>query len=324
MQLVLKKETPIEDLKQPFNENTLYDLAIVGAGPAGLSAALYALRKKLNTALISKDIGGQVLQTWDLENYPGFRKISGYDLTKKMEEQVYQFPVALEEGSTVVSIEKKKHFNLCLDNGKKVHCKSAIIATGKSYKRLAVKGESEFTGKGVSYCTTCDAPLFKDKKTIVVGGGNSAIGAALELSKIAKQVYVIVRKNELRADQVLQERAKNTPNIEILFENKIFEIKGKQFVQSVALENTSNAQTSELSIDGIFIEIGRTPNTGFKTTPELKLNDMREIQINSSNETNIEGLFACGDATDIPEKQVIIAAGEGAKAALSVYKFLQK
>ncbi|OHD10529.1 MAG: hypothetical protein A2Y41_01830 [Spirochaetes bacterium GWB1_36_13] len=301
----------------------MYDTAIYGAGPAGLSAALYTLRKNMKTALISKDIGGQVITTWDVENYPGFKKIGGYDLSKKMEEQITQFPIALDEGVSLVKLEKKSVFEAHLDNGKVLKSKTVILALGKKYQELGVKGEKKFTGKGVSYCSTCDAPLFKNKTTVVAGGGNAAAEALLELSKIASKVYAVIRKEHFRADPVLIQKIEETKNIEILFNHSIQEISGNEFVEKVMIQKKDTNEVKTLETDAVFVEIGLVPNTSFECVPSLTINDQKEIRVNNKGETNIKGLFAAGDVTDIPEKQIVIAAGEGAKAALSAFRYLQ-
>lgn len=325
MQLVFKTEEKSADLRTALNYEHIYDLVILGAGPAGLTAALYALRKKLDTALISKDIGGQLLSTWDLENYMGFRKIEGYGLTKKFEEQVSNFPLAFAEGYSMTSLSKNSEnvFEATLDNGKTVRSRALIIATGKKWRPLGVPGEEEYTGKGVAYCATCDAPLYKNKKVIVAGGGNSGVEAALELSGIASEVYLVELTDKLLCDEILKDKLNAAGNVTVLLAHRIKEIKGEQFLTAALLEDLSSGQEKTLTVDGVFVEIGLIPNTDFKTSFNLKLNEHKEVVIDDHTRTNVEGLFAAGDVTCVPEKQVIIAAGEGAKAALSAFKYLQ-
>ena len=325
MQLVFKTEEKSADLRTALNYEHTYDLVILGAGPAGLTAALYALRKKLDTALISKDIGGQLLSTWDLENYMGFRKIEGFGLTKKFEEQVSQFPLAFAEGYSLTSLSKTSDsiFEATLDNGQTVRSRSIILATGKKWRPLGVPGEEEYTGKGVAYCATCDAPLYKNKKVIVAGGGNSGVEAALELSRIASEVHLVELTDKLLCDEILKDKLKEAANVRVLLAHRIKEIKGEQFLTAVVMEDLAGGTEKTLELDGVFVEIGLIPNTDFKTSPGIKLNEYKEIVIDDRARTNIDGVFAAGDVTSVPEKQVIIAAGEGAKAALSAFKYLQ-
>lgn len=323
MELFLnKKEEESKDLRTKIDEKHIYDVLVLGAGPAGLTAALYALRKKMDVAIVGKDVGGQLLWTWDIENYLGFKKIPGFDLSKKFEEHVVGMPVAFEEGSTVKSIKKDDIFTTELDNNKNILSKTVIIATGKKYRPLGVPGEEKYTGKGVAYCATCDAPLFSNKAVAVVGGGNSGVEAALELAKIASSVKLIEVTGLLIADQVLQDKLYACKNVEVLLSHQVKEIKGDDFVKEVIIEDMLSLEEKKLDLDGIFVEIGLIPNSDFEVSPELKLNDHNEIIVDNSNKTNIEGLFAAGDVSNIPEKQVIIATGEGAKAALGAHKYL--
>ncbi len=325
MELFLDKpEKKNEDLRKPLDYNFLYDLTILGTGPAGLTAALYAARKKLNIALLGTATGGQMLLTWDLENYMGFNKIEGFALTKKFEEQVSAYPVSMEEGLSVTSIKKVKNiFEVTLDNGNILKSTAVIIATGKKSRPLGVPGEEDYTGKGVAYCATCDAPLFKDRKVVVAGGGNSGVEAALELAKIASTVHVVELTDKLIADDILIDKLKQKNNVEILLHHSIKEIKGQDFVTEIILENLNDNKEKKLPIDGVFVEIGLIPNTDFNVSPNLKMNNYKEIIVDAECKTNIDGLFAAGDVTIISEKQVVIASGEGAKAALSANKYLQ-
>lgn len=323
MDLFLKKQEKPKNLSTPINPQQLYDVVVVGGGPAGLSAALYALRKELSVALISDNLGGQILYTSHIENYPGFLNIGGYDLTQKIQEQIVQYPLALAEGLKVVAIQKEENFTLTLSDNMLLKSKTLILATGQKWRPLGVSKEEEFIGKGLSYCTTCDAPLFKNKNTAVVGGGNSALGSALELSKIANKVYLIVRRNILRADPVLISKVKETPNIEILLEHHVKELKGTPLLKSVLVEHAHLKETQDLNIEGLFVEIGLIPSVDFNLTPALTLNDKNEIIIDNQNNTNILGLFAAGDVTNISVKQIVVAAAEGAKAALSAFSYLQ-
>ncbi len=302
------------------SENEIYDIIIIGGGPAGMTAAVYSLRKGLKTAMITYDIGGQMLETYSIENYMGFRFIEGSGLVNKFSDQIRQFELALLEKSYITSIEKSdKIFFVNTDTGKTYKSKSVIIAAGKSYRKLGVKGESEFTGRGVSYCATCDVPLYKNKRVVVVGGGNSGIEAAIELAKISRYVTVIQRGNKLTADKILLEQFEKFSNKTVLFNSEVTEIFGDDRVRGIHIKVDGEERTIET--DGIFVEIGLVPNTGF-LKGFLNLNKYGEIIVDEYCRTDVEGLFAAGDITSVPEKQIIVAAGEGAKAALSAYRYL--
>ncbi|HOJ49424.1 MAG TPA: FAD-dependent oxidoreductase [Spirochaetota bacterium] len=322
MQLFLNKEE-IKDNSKQFDYNKIYDTIIIGGGPAGISAGIYAVRKGMETGIITEEIGGEVTLTWDIENYPGFSKITGYELAKKFEEHLRSFTVSIENAK-VVSIKKDGNtFIIKTDNNKIARSKTVIIATGKRHRHLNVKGEEEFIGKGVVFCATCDAPLFKGKNVVVVGGGNSGVEAAIEVGKIAKKVYLVEVMDKLFADKILIERLKELKNVEILLKHKVNEIKGSNFVESIILEDISQKKEKEIKVDGIFVEIGLIPNSDIDIEPKIEKNRYDEIIVDVYCNTNINGLFAAGDVTNIPEKQVIIAAGEGAKAAITAYKYLQ-
>jgi len=298
----------------------IYDILIIGGGPAGLTAAVYSIRKGLNTAIITYDIGGQMLETYSIENYMGFRFIEGSALVNKFTSQIKQFELALLEKVFVNSIEKRgKIFFVNTDDGKVYRSKTIIIAAGKSYKKLGVKGEAEFTGRGVSYCATCDVPLYKGKKVVVVGGGNSGVEAAIELAKISTYVILLQNGNKLTADNILVSQLERYPNKEIILNSEVIEIMGDQVVKGIKIKTDGDEKVIEA--DGIFVEIGLMPNTKF-VEGLLNLNKYKEIIVDEYCKTDVEGIFAAGDITSVPEKQIIVAAGEGAKAALSAYRYL--
>lgn len=303
----------------------LYDLIIIGAGPAGLSAAIYVARKKLNTIILTKNVGGQSLLAGTIENYFGIKAISGADLIQKGKEQVEALGVPIKEGVEVARLAKvKDNFEVILKNGEKFQAKSLIIASGKKPRPLGAIGEKEFTGKGVSYCATCDAPLFKDKDVAVIGGGNAGLDAALDLTKYANKIYVLEFGLKIIGDELTQGKLKKTGKVEFITDAATKEIKGDKFVQGLIYQNRKTGQKKELKVQGVFINIGQIPSSDF-IKGFLELNPKREIMIDHiSNETSIEGIYAAGDITDIPHKQCIVAAGEGAKAALSVYNYLVK
>lgn len=296
----------------------MYDLIIIGAGPAGITAAIYAARKKINTLIVTKDIGGQAAWSGDIENYTGYQFISGPELVGKFQEHISKYGVELKEN--IEAEELKRINNLVWVKTKKGEygAETAIIASGKKSKELGVPGEKEFKNKGVTYCATCDGPLFAEKEVAVIGGGNSALDAALQLARIAKHAYIINIASDFSADAVMREKIKNYKNITIMNNSRVIAILGDKMVNSIKI---SSAGTEKLiSVRGVFVEIGLTPNSEFAKGVEK--NRLNEIKINSYNQTNIPGVFAAGDVTDVPEKQIIIAAGEGAKAALSASGFL--
>jgi len=301
-----------------------YDLIIVGAGPAGITAGIYASRKKLKTLLICKDFIGQVGTAFLVENYPGFESIRGLDLAEKFRKHLEKFEISIEQGQKVTCIKKEDGiFLIKTDKDKSYSAKAIIIATGRDPRPLEVPGEKEFLGKGVSYCTTCDGPLFSGKKVAVIGGGNSAFGAALELSRYCKEVYILELGLKPIADEILQEKVEKTENIRLLLGIKTTAIKGSKFVESLVLENVESKKQEQLIIDGVFIQIGYIPATGFvKDLVDFSQHDEIIIQPNTCS-TKTSGLFAAGDVSDIPVKQIVTAAAEGAKAALSAYKYIQ-
>lgn len=290
----------------------VYDIAIIGGGPAALTAGIYAARKKLKVAILAKQVGGQTLLAEIIENYPGFEKISGKELVEKMRLQNEKYGVEIREGDGTESIEKKGE-NFLVNS---IEAKSIIIATGKNPRRLNVPGEKEFEGRGVSFCSTCDTPLFSKKNVAVIGGGNSGLTTALDLVKYADKVYILDFMPKMTGDELLIEKLKKEEKIEFITDAEIKEIKGKKFVESIIYND------KKLQVEGVFISIGWIPATDFLKS-FVDLNKDGEIIIDSqTNETSVKGVFAAGDVTDIKYKQCIVAAGEGAKAALSVYKYL--
>lgn len=320
MELKLNISKNEENKVVPLDEKSIYDLIIIGGGPAGMTAAVYSLRKGLKTAIVTYDIGGQMLETYSIENYMGFRFIEGNNLVNKFASQIKQFELALLQGVYVTGIRKEeKIFYIDTNNSKTYKARAVIIAAGKSYRKLGVKGEAEFTGRGVSYCATCDVPLYRDKRVVVVGGGNSGVEAAIELAKISKFVTVLQRGNNLTADKMLIRQLEQFNNKEIRLNAEVLEIIGDDRVKSIRFKE--NGQEKILDTDGVFVEIGLIPNTGF-IKDFLRLNKYGEIPVDEFCRTEVEGCFGAGDISSVPEKQIIVAAGEGAKAALSAYRFL--
>jgi len=300
----------------------LYDLIIIGGGPAGITAGIYAARKKLKTLLITKEWGGQVIKATEIENWPGTKKISGMDLIKQMAEHLKQFEIEIKENKEVIDLDKKGDNFSIRDNDQEYETKAVVIATGKIPRTLNIPGEEEFKGKGVSFCATCDAPLFKDKEVVVVGGGNAGFAAAIDLVKYAKKIYILEFLEEMRGDAVTKEKLAQTGKVGFSVNVAVKEIKGKKFVESLVYEDRRTSKDTELKIDGLFIAIGMMPKVGF-AQKLVKLNKSGEIVIDKDNYTKTPGVFAAGDITDIKYEQIVIAAGEGAKAALAATEYLK-
>lgn len=301
--------------------SSLYDVIIIGGGPAGLSAAIYAARKVLKTLVISEDIGGQVTWTYDVDNYLGFSQIETADLVAKFEEHVEKYGVEKLIGVGVTALELTgKIKNVTAADGKSYLGKTVIIATGKRPRPLDVPGEKELVGRGVTYCSTCDAPLFADLDVAVAGGGNSALGAVIDLMKVAKKVYTI-SLTPLTGDQILQDKVTASPKVEVFTEYQIQRIIGESAVQGMEIASMKTGEVKRLDVQGIIVEIGLLPNSEM-AIDTLKTNSIGEIVVDSRCQTGVSGVFACGDVTDVPFKQVIVAAGEGAKAALAAYDYI--
>lgn len=296
-----------------------FDIIIVGGGPAGLTAAIYCARRSLKTLVIAKSIGGQATYAPEIENYPGINTISGGELASKLYSQATKFGAQFKS-QEIESLTKSKLFKLKtnLDN---YTARAVILAFGKTPRDLNVPGEKEFKGKGVSYCATCDALFFKNKIVAVVGGGNSAIESTILLSKTSKMVYLIHRRSEFTAEKVLLDEIERNPKIKLIVDSVVTKIEGNQVVTSVGVSNLKNSKASDLKLDGVFVEIGFVVNADF-VKKLVKLDAKNQIEIDHLNGTKTDGLFAAGDVTTIRYKQIVIAAGEGAKAALSAYDYL--
>ncbi len=299
-----------------------YDLIIIGAGPSGMTAGVFAARKGLKSLIISKDVGGQVNWTTDIENYMGFQEIDGQALMDRFEEQVKTLHLN-EKLSEVKSVEKEgDFFKVQTVQGEEYNAKAIIVSSGKKPRTLNVPGETEFRNKGVSYCSTCDGPLFRNVPVAVVGGGNSAAKSALDLANYASEIHLIAM-NGMTADQVLIERLNKLTKLKKYLEHTVVEIKGSASVEKVVVEEVKSKNHFELPVQGVFIEIGLNPNHGF-LGDLVKKNEVDEIKVDCFCRTNVPGLYAAGDVTTVPEKQIIVAAGEGAKAALKAWEYLIK
>ncbi|MFW6160511.1 MAG: thioredoxin-disulfide reductase [Acidobacteriota bacterium] len=298
------------------------DVIIVGAGPAGMAAAIYTGRSRLKTIVLEKGApGGQILLTDWVENYPGFPEgIDPFDLMEKFRLQAEKFGADFRMEEVKAIRRSGKHW-LVEGANQGYSTKSVIIATGSVYRKLGVKGEKELIGKGVSYCATCDGAFFKEKTVAVVGGGDHALEEAVFLTKFAAKVYLIHRRESFRAVKILQERVFDNPKIEVIWDSNIEEIKGENRLKSMVLKNEKSNRESNLKLDGLFVSIGMDPNTDFLGSL-LELNKWKEIKVSPEMATSQSGVFAAGDVTDICPEQLITAAGTGVLAALSVEKYL--
>lgn len=308
----------------------MHDLIIIGGGPAGLTAALYAGRARLKTKVLEKlNLGGQVLLTDTIENYPGIYKMNSADWVDVLKKQVAELDdIAICEEAAVEKLESCggffKVFSVSEVTGAKdiFEARCVIIATGASPKRLGIKGESEFTGRGVSYCATCDGPLFKGKKVVVVGGGNTAVEEALFLRKFASHVTLVHRRDALRAAAVLQERVKKDEQIAVCWDSVPGEIMGRGCVESVRVKNTKTGKEDIISCDGVFIFVGFNPETDF-LKGLLDLNPAGYIVTDEAMQSSCAGIFATGDCRQRPLNQVVTACSDGAIAVSSVGRFLE-
>lgn len=299
--------------------DSIYDLLILGAGPAAMSAAVYAARKMLNLAVIARDFGGQMRYTPEIENYLGFQNIKAEDLIENFVDHVKSFDISIKEGANITRVEKRGgEFGVILEEGLSYTGRSVILATGKREKPLGVPGESELIGKGVAYCTTCDAPLFRGKRVVVAGGGNSAFTAALDLLKLDADVTLVNFSQGWQADEILQNNVKGREKTRFLDNHQVVRIEGSQRVEAVIIKDRGNGDEKSLKVDGIFIEIGLLPNSE-PVSGLAELNEAGEVVVDCFCRTSVDGLFAAGDVTTVPYKQIIISSGEGAKAALSAY-----
>jgi len=304
-----------------------YDVIIVGGAAAGLTAGIYAARRRMKTLILTKDIGGQASITPSVENYPGFFEVPGFELMQKFQEQAEKSgaEIIFEE---VTGIKEKNESFFIKTQTNEYQAKTVILAFGKTPRSLNIPGEKEFLGKGVSYCATCDLPLFKDKIVAVIGGGNSALDSALYGSEVAKKVYLIHRRDKFRGFEYMVEKVKEKKNVEFILNSIVKEIKGKKFVNSIVVQNVLTNKEKEIGVDGVFIEVGYETKVDF-IKDLVKLDKNNQIVINKNCETFYPnsnkihpGIFAAGDLTDTSFKQIVTSAGEGAKAALQAYNYI--
>jgi len=302
---------------------SIYDLIIIGGGPAGITAGIYAARKKLKTLLITEEWGGQMTKATEIGNWPGTKMISGNDLIKQMSEHLKMFEIEIKEGKEVIDLDKKGDIFTVRDNDQVYEAKAVIIATGKIPRALNIPGEEEYKGKGVSFCATCDAPMFKNKTVAVIGGGNAGFATAIDLIKYAKKIYILEFFPEMKGDIVTKEKLEKSGKVEFILNAAVKEIKGTKFVENLTYEDRRTSKDHEIEVEGVFISIGMMPKAGF-AEKLVELNKIGEIVIDKDNYTKTPGVFAAGDISDIKYEQIVIACGEGAKAALAATDYLKK
>jgi NADH-dependent peroxiredoxin subunit F len=302
----------------------IYDLIIIGGGPAGITAGIYASRSELKTLLIAKEFGGQITKkAVSIENYPGFKEIQGPELVKKMEEHLKTYKIDIKMDQVLSLKKKEESFSVATNSGKEYEAKSLILATGSDPRPLEVPGEKEFIGKGVSYCSLCDGPIFKNKTVAVIGGGNAGFETAIFLSKIAKKIYILERGAEVMAFEMNQNIIKQSKKAEIITNVNLKEIKGDKLVGSIVYEDSKTKEIKTLDVQGVFIEVGYEPATSY-AKGLVDFNERDEIKVESETcQTSTPGVFAAGDLNEGQFKQIITAAGEGAKAAIAAYNYLK-
>ncbi|RAI10855.1 MAG: thioredoxin-disulfide reductase [Candidatus Melainabacteria bacterium] len=300
-----------------------FDIIILGGGPAGLSAAIYAARSAAKTAIIDISmLGGQPSNYLELENYPGFAKIGGYDLMEKFEEHADMFGIQKFPMEEIQSVDLTSDIKTVTTLNGEFKAKSIIIATGAQSKKLGVEGEKEFVGRGVSYCAVCDGAFYKDKVVAVVGGGNAAVEEACYLTKFASKVYLIHRRDELRADKIVQERAFKNEKLEFIYDTIVNKINGENLVKSATIENVKTHEIKDLAIDGIFPYIGFEPNADL-FTGQVKQDKNGFIIVDEAMQTSVKGVYAIGDVRVTPLRQVITAAADGAIAAVYAGRYIE-
>lgn len=305
-----------------YNAKETYDVLVIGGGPAGNSAAIYASRKGIRAGMVVETYGGQVMETVGIENMIGTSYTEGPKLMASVEEHAKHYPIDIMKGQRVVKVEKKDFVEVTLKNGAMLKAKAIVLALGAKWRNINVPGEEEFRKKGVTYCPHCDGPLFEGENVAVVGGGNSGIEAAIDLSGLAKHVTVFEFLPQLKADRVLQDRANSISNITIHTNVAVQEIKGDSQVEQIRYMNRETNESFETDVKGVFVQIGLVPSTDWLKESGVELNDRGEIKVDSHGATNIPGIYAAGDCTDSAYKQIIISMGSGATAALGAFDYL--
>ena len=300
----------------------LFDILVVGGGPAGAAAAVYAARKGIRTGIVAERVGGQTLDTMGIENYISILETQGPKFAAALEAHTRAYDVDIMAGQRVASLESGEQITVKLENGVALRSKSVVLATGARWKKVGVPGEAEYANKGVAYCPHCDGPLFKGKAVAVIGGGNSGVEAAIDLAGLVRHVTLVEFADALKADDVLVRKLKSLPNVDVHTNARTTEIAGDgQKVTGLVFEDRASGRTRTVELAGVFVQIGLVPNTEF-LKGAMELNRYGEIVVDEKCATSMPGVFAAGDATTVPYKQIVIAAGEGAKAALSAFDHL--
>ncbi len=323
--------TDIEDILKKLGQNKdetyfqnkgKFEVLVIGGGPSGASAAIYAARKGLKTGIVAERFGGQVMETMSIENFISVKETEGPLLSRQLEEHVKQYDIDIITGEQAKELKVSNgDVEIVLDNGATLTSKSIIISTGAKWRKLGVPGEKEFQNKGVAYCPHCDGPLYKGKNIAVVGGGNSGVEAAIDLANIVSHVTLLEFLPELKADAVLREKLKSLPNVTVVTDAQVTEISGNQKVEKLHYTNRKTSEQVTIDLEGIFVQIGLQPNTEW-LEGSIQRNRIGEIEVNKAGVTNVKGVFAAGDCTNTPYKQIIIAMGSGATAALSAFDYL--
>ena len=317
-----------EKAAKAISEQAPYDVLVVGGGPAGASAAIYAARKGIRTGIVADRFGGQVMDTMAIENFISVKATEGPKLAASLEEHVKEYDVEImteQRAVNIVSAEESidGYAHVTLESGAELKARSVVLSTGARWREMNVPGEQEYRNKGVAYCPHCDGPLFKGKRTAVIGGGNSGIEAAIDLAGIVEHVTVLEFADTLRADQVLIDKANSLPNIDIITMAQTLEVQGDgNRVTGLSYKDRNTEQVHELSLAGIFVQIGLVPNSEWLKDSQVQLSPRGEIEVGAQGDTSAKGIFAAGDVTTVPFKQIIIAMGEGAKARLGAFDYL--
>ncbi|MFW1642777.1 alkyl hydroperoxide reductase subunit F [Acinetobacter guillouiae] len=313
---------------EKLNAKDAFDVLVIGGGPAGATSAVYAARKGIRTGIVSERFGGQVMDTMDIENFISVQKTQGPKFGSDMEAHVREYGVDimnLQKVKNIVGADQTANglVEIELENGAKLESKTVILSTGARWREMNVPGEKEYKTRGVAYCPHCDGPLFKGKKVAVIGGGNSGVEAAIDLAGIVEHVTLIEFDTQLRADQVLQDKLNSLPNTTVILNALSTEVIGDgSIVTGLKYKDRATDELHTIELAGIFVQIGLLPNTDFLKATAVELSNRNEIVVNDRNETNVKGVFAAGDCTTVPYKQIIIAAGEGAKASLSAFDYI--
>lgn len=304
----------------------MYDLIVIGGGPGGVAAGIYGARKKIKTLLITDSFGGQSLVSNDIQNWIGVKSVSGYELAKMLEGHLRaQEGIEIIDNDLVVGVEKvSAGFRIKTRNGKTFETKYILIASGSRRRKLGITGEEQFEGKGVVYCSTCDAPLFKDKRVAVIGGGNAGLEAVLDLLPYASKIYLLEFLDKLKGDPLTQEKIGANPKVEIMTQASVQEILGSEFVSALRYKDLKNDEVKEIKLDGVFVEIGSVPNSDF-VKDLVELNKAGEIVVEHKTQAaSCPGVWAVGDVTDVLYKQNNISVGDAVKAVLNIYEQINK